>query len=104
MTDQATPAQVRLTDGLGPLPATEWLLHMPAAQYEPEWTSSQEGYEASQMLDYAASEVAKERKRLHDLLRRVADEPNIDKARAIADAELYGPNVELSGHQRPAQE
>lgn len=39
--------------------------------------------------------------RLRDLLRRVADEPNIDKARALADAELHGPNVELTGDQRP---
>ena len=31
--------------------------------------------------------------RLRDLLRLVADEPNIDKARALADAELHGPNV-----------
>lgn len=30
--------------------------------------------------------------RLRDLLRLVADEPNIDKARALADAELHGPN------------
>jgi len=31
--------------------------------------------------------------RLRDLLRLVADEPNIDKARALADRELHGPNV-----------
>ena len=37
--------------------------------------------------------VAAERERLHNLLRLVADEPNIDKARALADAELHGPNV-----------
>ena len=30
--------------------------------------------------------------RLRDLLRLVADEPSIDKARALADAELHGPN------------
>jgi len=35
--------------------------------------------------------------RLRDLLRLVADEPNIDKARALADRELHGPNVLLSG-------
>ena len=79
-------------DLLGPLPATDWILHMPAAMYEPEWTSSQKGYEVGQMLEYAAAAVARERKRLHELLRIVADEKNIDKARAIADAELYGPN------------
>ena len=31
--------------------------------------------------------------RLRELLRVVADEPNIDKARALADAELKTPNV-----------
>lgn len=31
--------------------------------------------------------------RLRDLLRLVADESNIDKARALADRELHGPNV-----------
>jgi hypothetical protein len=33
-----------------------------------------------------------ELERLRDLLRLVADEPNIDKARALADRELHGPN------------
>lgn len=31
--------------------------------------------------------------RLRDLLRLVANEPSIDKARALADAELHGSNV-----------
>lgn len=35
--------------------------------------------------------------RLRELLRLVADEPNIDKARALADAELHGPNAKVSG-------
>lgn len=37
----------------------------------------------------ARTEIA----RLRDLLRLVADEPNIDKARALADAELHGNNA-----------
>lgn len=37
--------------------------------------------------------------RLRDLLRLVADEPNIDKARALADRELHGHNVR--GKLRP---
>ena len=45
--------------------------------------------------------VAAERERLHNLLRLVADEPNIDKARALADAELHGPNVPMSRTQQP---
>jgi predicted RNA polymerase sigma factor len=40
--------------------------------------------------------AAAEIERLRDLLRLVADEPNIDKGRALADAELHGPNVEVS--------
>lgn len=44
-------------------------------------------------LGMRLGEVMRERDRLRELLRLVADEPNIDKARALADAELHGPNV-----------
>lgn len=47
-----------MTDALPPLPETDWVLHMPARQYEREWTSSQEGYDADQMRTYAAQAVA----------------------------------------------
>ena len=43
---------------LPPLPATDWLLHMPDAPYEPAWTSSQAGYSAEDMLNYAAAYAA----------------------------------------------
>ena len=52
-------------DKMPELPNTEWLLHMPAMPYEPAWTSSQRGYDESDMhayaRAYAAQEVAKER-------------------------------------------
>lgn len=38
--------------------------------------------------DEIQAAVARERSRLHALLLRVADEPNIDRARALADAEV----------------
>ena len=37
-----------------------------------------------------AEVLVEDRLRLLELLRRVADEPNIDRARALADAYLYG--------------
>ena len=40
-----------------------------------------------QMRAYGKACAAEERERLRDLLRLVADEPNIDKALALADAE-----------------
>jgi hypothetical protein len=43
------------------LPETEWLLHMPARPYEPAWTSSQAGYEESQMIAYGEACAAAER-------------------------------------------
>lgn len=48
--------------------------------------------ECARMMADMASNMAAERERLRNLLRLVADEPNIDKARALADAELHGPN------------
>ncbi len=56
MTDDATPAKVRLTDGLGPLPAHsyEWL-H--CGKLEATL------YTADQMRAYAAAAVAAERER-----------------------------------------
>ena len=48
---------------LPPLPDTDWRLHMPAARYEPAWTSSQEGFTADQMRAYATAAVAAERER-----------------------------------------
>jgi hypothetical protein len=54
-----------MTHKLGPLPDTEWLLHMPAREYEHAWTSSESGYSEDQVLAYAQAEVesavAKER-------------------------------------------
>ena len=46
------------------------------------WSHSPE-----QLHAYGEACAAAERERLRDLLRLVADEPNIDKARALADAE-----------------
>lgn len=52
-----------MTDNLPELPETDWMLHMPAKQYEPEWTSNQEGFDADQMRSYALSAIASERAR-----------------------------------------
>ena len=49
--------------------------------------------EAARLLRGALAEIA----RMRDLVRKVADEPNIDKARAMADAEFRVPNVEVTG-------
>ncbi len=38
---------------LPPLPDTDWVLHMPAQEYEREWTSHDEGYTSDQMHAYA---------------------------------------------------
>jgi hypothetical protein len=46
-----------------PFPDTDWVLHMPPGYYEPEWTSSQSGYDESQMLEYAEQCVAAARER-----------------------------------------
>ena len=46
-----------MTPDLPPLPATDWLLHMPAAPYEPAWTSSQSGWDEEAMRAYAAEAV-----------------------------------------------
>jgi hypothetical protein len=66
MTDQATPAKVRLTDGLGPLPepAAEAVMDLcadhqgpvEACQYLPAYSML---YTADQMRDYAAAEMAR---------------------------------------------
>ena len=48
-------------------------------------------------LRECAVALMEDRARLLDLLRMVADEPNIDKARALADNEWRTPNV---GHER----
>lgn len=45
------------------LPATEWVLHMPARPYEPEWTSSSEGYTDDDMRAYALAHIVAERER-----------------------------------------
>lgn len=78
MTDHATEPTpdellaLGLTHDFGQLPATEWVLHMPARPYDPAWTSSESGYEASQVLDYAKAEVVaavlKERQRIDSLM------------------------------------
>lgn len=57
MTDQATPAKVRLTDGLGPLPEARW-----------KWAGNgprpyEDAYSADQMRAYAEHAVARERQR-----------------------------------------
>lgn len=44
--------------------------------------------------------AAAEIERLRELLRVVSDEPNIDRARAIADAALHGANASLTGRRR----
>ena len=53
------------TEEMPPLPESPWRLHMPAAPYEPAWTSSSTGYADDDMRAYArayaAQEVAKER-------------------------------------------
>lgn len=43
---------------LPPLPATEYMLGIPARPYEPEWMSSMEAYDASAMIQYAEQAVA----------------------------------------------
>jgi len=48
---------------LPPLPQTEWKLHMPAAPYEPEWTSTEAGYSEGDMEAYATAAVLAERER-----------------------------------------
>lgn len=47
-----------MTNELPPLPETEWVLHMPAMRWESAWTSSQEGYTAEQMQEYARAAIA----------------------------------------------
>jgi hypothetical protein len=54
------------------------------------------GYQTAHGLpthDNLLMEAIREIIRLRELLRRAAEEPNIDKARAIADAEFHEPNA-----------
>lgn len=83
-----------VTDGLGPLPETEWLLFMPARPYEREFVSSQPGYDEEQLRAYAEAAVAAERERcakLCEAMTRYAspdeyDQAAIDCAAAIRKA------------------
>ena len=56
MTVQATPAKVRLTDGLGPLPEY-------AHEFRPRWFGDDGGFTGAQMRIYALDAVAAERAR-----------------------------------------
>ena len=66
MTDQATPAKVRLTDGLGPLPEAAF----PAVREGDLQTACWEvdTYTADQMCAYAAAAVAADRERIINAL------------------------------------
>ena len=57
MTDQATPAKVRLTDGLGPLPKAH-LRAEALAVMNAGWEHGGHVYSGDQMRAYAAQEVA----------------------------------------------
>jgi hypothetical protein len=57
------------------------------AETEELWNIANSPHRAVLLGDVAAERETIQR--LRELLRRVADEPNIDKARALADAELY---------------
>ena len=111
MSADAGGAQVDLV--LGPLPDTEWLLHMPARPYDREWTSSQEGYEAEQMRAYAEQAVAAERARCANVVRYwlagYVPEAGTNEARCVAHVldgrpAPEGPNGLVTWAQGPAQE
>ena len=81
MTDQATPAKVRLTDGLGPLPEY-------AHEFRPRWFGDDGGFTGAQMRLYALDAVAAERERWRDAVEALAhswDDP----------AEAYGMRLAL---------
>ena len=63
MTEEATPANVRLTDGLGPLPATGYVLAREGDGHSDLRLMSEPAYTEEQMRAYAAEQVAAERER-----------------------------------------
>jgi len=78
-----------MTPDLPPLPATDWLLHMPAAPYEPAWTSSQSGWDEEAMRAYAAEAVRVEHARLLDALEAAQkDAARLRKLVPIAAAQI----------------
>ena len=56
MSDEHSPAKVRLTDGLGPLPEY-------AHEFRPRWFGDDGGFTGTQMRLYALDAVAAERAR-----------------------------------------
>lgn len=80
-----------MTPDLPPLPATDWLLHMPAAPYEPAWTSSQSGWDEEAMRAYAAEAVRVEHARLLDALADAqTDAKESERLSIIADELIAG--------------
>lgn len=63
MSDDATPAKVRLTDGLGPLPEPAGLVAHEGGFRCAPWVSSEPAYSADQMREYAEHALARERQR-----------------------------------------
>jgi hypothetical protein len=66
MKTEATPGNVRLNDGLGPLPEPRWLWNKGGRPYE-------NSFSHAQMLDYAAQQVAAERERCARLCEQRVD-------------------------------
>ena len=99
MTDNATPAKVRLNDELGPLPEY-------AHAFRPRWPGDEGGFVGAQMRLYAMEAIKAQRERIRGLVEAVrkanaesqdADDcliytPAVQRAWIALMAGLEGPN------------
>ena len=97
MNTEASPAKVRLTDGLGPLPVPAHFARVGDCEYRDCWN-------AQQVRAYALAEVERAIAPLRAELQRVQayidETPDLFEALGPIECE---PNVALSRHARPQE-